>query len=216
MNLFRRAAPLRVARGRFRMLEDAPGASRAVAFCTHCGASSAGGPYCTTCGKPMSSLAANPYVPQAPQPAPAAALGAPTAAPQRQRPIGVTLVAVGFFLMTAGVALVFLFLLFFASLGAAIDWGWFEPFAGAFGAIMMAVALFALFLAAFLGAVAYGLLQGQAWAWVAALVVTGLAVLSGVAGLVQGEFDSIIELALWGGAAFCLLQPEARAYFGRT
>ena len=200
------------------MVDDAPGACRAVAFCSHCGASSTGGPYCTTCGKPTSSLAANPYVPQA-APSPVA-LGTPVATAPLARPVGVTLVSVGFFLIAGGLALASFILMILLSVGAGLGatevFGPFAPVAAFFGAIFLMILLVVLAMGALMGAIGYGLLRGRSWAWVGALVVAGFAILSGLAGLVDGDFGAIIQLALWGGAVFCLLQPEARAFFGKS
>ena len=179
---------------------------RRMLSCTTCGAASAGGAFCAACGARLPD-------PGHPVPAPRAAPGARAALPER--PAGVTLVAVGFFALAAGAAVVALFMALMGPVAHEVVRPWFGVFAAFAAALVAFVAILALLFAAFTGAIGYGLLRGHAWAWGASLVVAGLAVLSNLARLAEAEPGGVLGALVWGGLVYYFLRPEVRAWFGR-
>jgi hypothetical protein len=60
-----------------------------------------------------------------------------------------------------------------------------------------------------------GLMLGQRWAWLVALVVSVIAAIGPLMGLLQGHFSGIFGLVLPGLILYLLTRPDVRAAFGR-
>ena len=175
--------------------------------CSHCGAALRDGLACDACGHAPAATA-----PPATY-APAAAPGSP-----ETRPLGVLLVAIGFFLLAFGAAMFGLFLLALGpAFGAVFDVIPFFglPFGAAVAAFLVALGVMALGFAAVTALVAYGVLQGRSWAWAAALVIAALGALFSLLQVAEADFDGVLGVLAWGGVAYYFWRPETRAWFGR-
>lgn len=176
--------------------------------CTKCGAANVdGATTCAACGSPLTPM------PMAAPTHGAMAAGAPGAAPAR--PVGVTVLAVLYFigagfLVLAGLAM-------FALGGMAGAMAGMPAMFGALGAMLGVVALL---LAALAAATGWGMWTAKPWAWILALVLTGLNALSNVLNLASGDAGAIagavFGLAIAGLIIWYLLRPEVKRYFGRA
>lgn len=180
-----------------------------MASCPKCGAANAdGATACVACGSLL------PPMPTAATPGAPAGWGAPAMA--RTRPTGVTILAVLDYIAAGGLALVALMM--FAG-GAFMGAAFSEAMgmgAGMFAALGAVLGVFLLLLAALYGVAGWGMWTGKSWAWVLSLVLTGLGVLNSLSSLVQGDWSSIIGLAIAGFLIWYLLQPGVKAWFGRA
>ena len=61
----------------------------------------------------------------------------------------------------------------------------------------------------------FGLLARQGWAWVLALIGAGLGLVAPIIGLLNGQFWSLLGLAVPAVVLWYLLTPEVRRAFGR-
>ena len=137
----------------------------------------------------------------------------------KQRPTGITLLAVAFIILGA---LSFIWSLLIFGVGAV---------AGLTGSIIGAENVASLGGANVFGGmvgmasavlnfiVAFGLLTLKPWAWLLALIGVGLNVVSGVLGIFEGGFFALccglLGLLVPGAILFYLLRPEIRRVFGR-
>lgn len=180
-----------------------------MAPCPKCGAANAdGATACVACGSILTPM------PMAPTPGAPAGWGAPVMA--KTRPTGVTILAVldyvaAGFLVLAGLMMFAGGAFMGAALSEAMGMG-----AGMFAALGVILGIFLLLLAALYGAAGWGMWTGKSWAWILSLVLTGLSALSSLSSLVQGEWSSIIGLAIAGFLIWYLLQPGVKAWFGRA
>jgi hypothetical protein len=138
----------------------------------------------------------------------------------KQRPTGITLLAIAF-LVLGGLSLLWSLLQFgvgsvtgltaslfgagtIASAGASRAWA---------GLIGGAGAIFNLI-------VAFGLFTLRPWAWVLALIAIGINVISGVVGLFSGGLLALccglVGLAIPAGILYYLFRPEVKKAFGRV
>jgi lysylphosphatidylglycerol synthetase-like protein (DUF2156 family) len=62
----------------------------------------------------------------------------------------------------------------------------------------------------------FGLLSRQGWAWVLALIGAGLAIIAPLAGMLNGQFWSLLGLIVPAVVLWYLLTPEVRRAFGRA
>lgn len=129
------------------------------------------------------------------------------------RPVGISILAV---LSFVGAAFAALGALFFLFLGAALG-----SFAGSEGALAGTlvgglVGGFFVVFAVVEAVVGYGLWNGRNWAWILTLIVTGFYAIASLIGLSQGEYSSIVSLAIGGGILWYLFQPGVKRYFGQA
>jgi hypothetical protein len=137
----------------------------------------------------------------------------PPADLDRTRPLGVRLVALGFAALALGAALVGLLMLV---LGPGVAVGAFpllDPAIALLGPAAPVLGALALLLAVAAGLAAWGLLRGRALGWRAALGIAGLGALAGVVDVARGEGAALLDVLVWAGVAFYLLQPETRGRF---
>lgn len=143
-------------------------------------------------------------------------MGVSAAATTRQRPTGVAILAVLYyigaaFLAVGGIAMMMGGAFFGAMMAEAMGMA-----GGAFAAIGIVIGIVLLLIAALSGATGWGMWTGRSWAWILALVLTALNALSSVASLVQGEYGSLLGLAIAGLIIWYLFRPAVKAWFGRT
>jgi hypothetical protein len=132
-----------------------------------------------------------------------------------QRPTGVTVLAVLFFIGAGFLALAGLGLLvggaLFGAVGGGGDASGAMAMLGALGAIGGVVILVFAALHAFVG---WGLIKLKKWAWIVSLVLMVLGVLQALLGVVSGDFFmSPLILAIDGFFAYYLLKPEVKQVF---
>lgn len=181
-------------------------------------------PVCPACGFGADSApAAPPTAPtpmtQAP-PAPAPALGGfGSPAPELgsmvpiQRPGLVTFAAVIEFI-GAGLAIVAgLLFMFGGALFAALFAEVSDELAGATGVLFVVAGLVALLFATLLIFIGIGLLKGQSWARIVAIVFAAIGLLFGILSLVSGDAEALLPLAVHGLVLFALIRPASAAWF---
>ena len=64
--------------------------------------------------------------------------------------------------------------------------------------------------------VGWGLWMGKGWARILAIILSGLGVLAGLAGLALGSIPSVVGLVIDGLILWYLFRPNVRAFFGRS
>lgn len=192
-----------------------------MAFCPHCGATVAdAASFCAACGRSVTPQAGPPSAPtglpavHAPA-TPTPLGGGATPVATTARPIGVTIVAVVYFVLSAFVAVAGLVVL----LGGSFIASQIQETEG-FGAILGAAAgligILFLGLAALGILVGVGLLKGKQWAWWTVLVFEVLAVLNGIVSIAQRDFNSLFGILVAAIIIWYFLRPEVRAFFGRS
>jgi hypothetical protein len=115
----------------------------------------------------------------------------------RQRPIGVTIIAL--LAILGGIA----FLV--SGLGTLV----LIPLIG----IFLGSGLFILGLAYFL--MAYGLWKGKGWAWTLTLILSGIGIIIGIGSMVVGNFGSIFHTIINAIIIYYLYRPNVKAFFNR-
>jgi hypothetical protein len=130
-----------------------------------------------------------------------------------QRPGWVTFAAVMQFVSGGFLLLVGLLLMLGGSFLAAIfeeGLGELGDLLGAFflviGIVVLAIGVLAIF-------VGIGVLKGQGWARITAIVLTILGALASVDSLLNGDYMSIVWLALDGLVLFALFNPVSKQWF---
>lgn len=114
----------------------------------------------------------------------------------KQRPIGVTIIAV--LAILGGIA-------FLASgLGTLLI-----PLIG----IFIGSGLFILGLAYFL--MAYGLWNGKSWAWTLTLILSGIGIIVGIGSIVVGNLGSIFHIIINVIIIYYLYRPNVKAFFDK-
>jgi len=191
-------------------------------FCASCGKEVPNGvAYCPYCGAPVQSIPATPPPPPSMPPMSGAqpAIG-------RQRPLGVTIIAVleaigSIFIIIGGLALIGLAgLLKSGTLPGGAN-GFpqgavnIPPFvlaiAGALGGVLIIFGLVGVFLA-------WGFWSGKGWAWTVGIIflilgVVGDLVSLGVAGVLG--VGSLVSLLINVLILYYLFRPHVKAYFGK-
>lgn len=132
------------------------------------------------------------------------------------RPTGVTVIAVLFFIGACLLALLACLFL----VGGGVAARFMPPDARIPAGIMAAVgavgAIFFLVLAALYVAVGMGLLKLKEWARITAVVLAGISLLFGLLGLIHFHPFALVRLALAGWILWYLLQPHVVAAFRGT
>jgi hypothetical protein len=115
----------------------------------------------------------------------------------RQRPIGVTIIAL--LAILGGIA-------FLASgLGTLIV----IPLIG----IFIGSGLFILGLAYFL--MAYGLWKGRSWAWTLTLILSGIGIIVGIGSIIVGNIGSIFHIIINAVVIYYLYRPNVKSFFNK-
>lgn len=119
---------------------------------------------------------------------------------QRDRPIGITIIAIlmiisGIIFIISGIGLTALSVLSLAFL------------AGGIGTIILGIACLV---------VAWGLLKGAGWAWIITLIITIISIVVNIVHLASGNTASIIGIIINGIIIYYLYRPNVKSYFGRS
>jgi hypothetical protein len=119
---------------------------------------------------------------------------------QRDRPIGITIIAIlmiisGILFIIGGIGLTALSVLSLAFL------------AGGIGTIILGIASLV---------VAWGLLKGAGWAWIITLIITIISIIVNIVHLASGNTAQIIGIIINGIIIYYLYRPNVKAYFGRS
>lgn len=115
----------------------------------------------------------------------------------RQRPIGVTIIAL--LAILGGIA-------FLASgLGTLI----LIPLIG----IFIGSGLFILGLAYFL--MAYGLWKARSWAWTLTLILSGIGIIVGIGSIIVGNIGSIFHIIINAIVIYYLYRPNVKSFFNK-
>jgi uncharacterized membrane protein (DUF2068 family) len=111
---------------------------------------------------------------------------------QKQRPLGVTIIAI--LMIISGIAL----------LGT--------------GAILLVVGIgvvpIVLGIASFV--MAYGLWKGKGWAWTITLIISVISIISAIVSIVFGGSGAIINIIINAIIIYYLYRPNVKAYFGKV
>jgi hypothetical protein len=116
---------------------------------------------------------------------------------QRNRPLGVTIIAILAVLGGIGSFLSGLTVLAIIPILGII-----------FGGILIIIGL-AYF------AVAYGLWKGLRWAWILTLIVSVIGIIVGLGSIVVGNVDSLFHVIVNAIVIYYLYRPNVKAYFGK-
>ena len=134
-----------------------------------------------------------------------------------QRPTGVTILAV---LCVIGGLLALIFGSLFTFMGPAIPAlaaATEEAAAMVSGPMIIGLGVWSLVMGLLYLITAYGLFGLKPWAWMVAVVVQVLALISHLAGLLQGQVAGALVGSLIAGAIlYYLLRPHVKAAFGRA
>ena len=116
---------------------------------------------------------------------------------QRNRPLGVTIIAILAVLGGIGSLLSGLTVLAIIPMIGII-----------FGGILIIIGL-AYF------AVAYGLWKGLRWAWVLTLIVSVIGIVVGIGSIIVGNVGSLFHVIVNAIVIYYLYRPNVKAYFGK-
>jgi hypothetical protein len=111
---------------------------------------------------------------------------------QKQRPLGVTIIAI--LMIISGIALL------------------------STGAILLVVGIgvvpIVLGIASFV--MAYGLWKGKGWAWTITLILSVISIISAIVSIVFGGSGAIINIIINAIIIYYLYRPNVKAYFGKV
>lgn len=110
---------------------------------------------------------------------------------QKQRPLGVTLIAI----LTAIGGIIFL----------------------ASGLVLLIVGIGIILLAlgiAYL-IMAYGLWKGRGWAWTITLILSVIGIIVAIATIVAGNVSAVINIIIHAVVIYYLYRPNVKAFFGK-
>jgi uncharacterized membrane protein HdeD (DUF308 family) len=110
---------------------------------------------------------------------------------QKQRPLGVTIVAI----LTAIGGLIFL------GSGLAL-------LIVGIGVILLALGIAYLVMA-------YGLWNGRGWAWTITLILSVIGIVVAIASIVAGNVSAIISIIIHAVVIYYLYRPTVKAFFGK-
>jgi uncharacterized membrane protein (DUF2068 family) len=111
---------------------------------------------------------------------------------QKQRPLGVTIIAI--LMIISGIALL--------STGAVLL------------VVGIGVVPIALGIASFV--MAYGLWKGKRWAWTITLILSVIGIIVGIASIATGNVGAIIHIIINAVVIYYLYRPNVKAYFGKV
>lgn len=87
-------------------------------------------------------------------------------------------------------------------------YGFYSGFVSLFGGIIVIVGVLAL-------VVGWGMWTGKRWAWVLAIVLYALGILSNLGSLAGGSVSSIVGLLIYALLLWYMFRPHVKAFFGR-
>jgi len=155
------------------------------------------------------TMASDPTPPPASPPPPAAATTSASPA-TRERPTGVTILAIlaaigGVFGIFGGLTL----LLSGQAIGAATGSTSLGDLASIVGAVLLISGIFGI-------AFAWGAWGLQPWAWMLGVIIQAVNIVVGLFQLINGQAGSVVGIAIAAGITYYLFQPGIKAAFGRT
>lgn len=115
---------------------------------------------------------------------------------QRQRPFGVTIIAILAVLGGIGSILLGFIVLIIPILGIIL------------GGIFVIIGL-SYFV------VAYGLWDGRSWAWILTVLISALGIVVGLVSIIIGTGGSILYIIVNAIIIYYLFKPDVKAYFGK-
>ncbi|MGC2428172.1 MAG: DUF2127 domain-containing protein [Nitrososphaeraceae archaeon] len=116
---------------------------------------------------------------------------------QKQRPLGVTIIAIltiigGIGFITSGVGAITIAHLFGAGIGGAL--------------VAIGIAYFVM---------AYGLWKGKRWAWTITLILSAIGIILGIGSIASGNVGAIFHIIINAIVIYYLYRPNVKAFFGR-
>ena len=111
---------------------------------------------------------------------------------QKQRPLGVTIIAI--LMIISGIALI--------STGAVLL------------VVGIGVVPIVLGIASFV--MAYGLWKGKGWAWTITLIISVISIISAIVSIAFGGYGAIINIIINAVIIYYLYRPNVKAYFGKA
>ena len=96
-----------------------------------------------------------------------------------------------------------------AAIGAASGSAGFGALAGVIGAIVLVEGIAYLVFA-------WGAWGLKSWAWTLGIILAAVSIVLGLFSLIQGDFSSLISIAIAAAITYYLFQPDVKAAFGRT
>jgi hypothetical protein len=115
---------------------------------------------------------------------------------QRERPFGVTIIAILSILGGIGSILLGFIVLIIPILGIILG--------GIF--VIIGISYFV---------VAYGLWNGRRWAWILTVLISALGIVIGLASIIIGTGGSILYIIVNAIIIYYLFKPDVKAYFGK-
>jgi hypothetical protein len=115
---------------------------------------------------------------------------------QRERPFGVTIIAILAVLGGVGSILLGFIVLIIPILGIIL------------GGIFVIIGL-SYFV------VAYGLWDGRSWAWILTVLISALGIVVGLVSIIIGTGGSILYIIVNAIIIYYLFKPDVKAYFGK-
>jgi hypothetical protein len=115
---------------------------------------------------------------------------------QRERPFGVTIIAMLSILGGIGSILLGFIVLIIPILGIILG--------GIF--VIIGISYFV---------VAYGLWNGRRWAWILTVLISALGIVIGLASIIIGTGGSILYIIVNAIIIYYLFKPDVKAYFGK-
>jgi hypothetical protein len=115
---------------------------------------------------------------------------------QRERPFGVTIIAILAVLGGVGSILLGFIVLIIPILGIIL------------GGIFVIIGL-SYFV------VAYGLWNGRSWAWILTVLISALGIVVGLVSIIIGTGGSILYIIVNAIIIYYLFKPDVKAYFGK-
>ena len=111
---------------------------------------------------------------------------------QKQRPLGVTIIAI--LTIIGGIALL--------SSGAVL--------------IVVGVGVVLVILGIAYLVMAYGLWKGKRWAWTITLILSVIGIISGIVSIATGHYEVIINIIINAVVIYYLYRPNVKAFFGKV
>jgi uncharacterized membrane protein (DUF2068 family) len=111
---------------------------------------------------------------------------------QKQRPLGVTIIAIlaiigGIALLSSGAVLIVI------GVGVVL--------------ILLGIAYFVM---------AYGLWKGKRWAWTITLILSVIGIISGIFSITTRHYEVIIHIIINAVVIYYLYRPNVKAFFGKV
>ena len=110
---------------------------------------------------------------------------------QKQRPLGVTIIAI--LMIISGIALL--------STGAIL--------------LVVGIGVVPILLGIASFVMAYGLWVGKGWAWTITLIISVISIISAIVSIAFGGYGAIINIIINAVIIYYLYRPNVKAYFGK-